>query len=97
MQGTRGSVRNSLICKKSLDDIFMVWDLSLDSLLKFKNALTSFHPSAQVTYNISLEKVNFPDFCKSEDLNFAIDIHVKSTNVRQYVEYSSCHARTASL
>ena len=32
-----------------LDDIFMVWDLSLDSLHSFIDALNSFHPLIKFT------------------------------------------------
>ena len=76
-----------------LDDMFMVWDHSLESLHSFIDALNSFHPSIKFTYSISTKKVNFLDVTvsKSENLDFVTDVYVKSTNVHQYVEYSSCH------
>lgn len=79
-----------------LDDIFMVWDHSLESLHSFIDALNSFHPSIKFTCNISTKKVNFLDVTvsKSENLNFVTDVYVKCTNVHQYVEYSSCHPKS---
>ena len=78
------------------DDIFMVWDQSLESLHTFIDALNSFHPSIKFTCNISTEKVNFLDVTvsKSENFNFVTDLYVKCTNVHQYVEYSSCHPKS---
>ena len=79
-----------------LDDTFMVWDHSLESLHSFIDALNSFHPSIKFTYSISTKKVNFLDVIvsKSENLDFVTDVYVKSTNVHQYVEYSSCHPKS---
>ena len=42
-----------------LDDIFMVWDHSLENLHTFIDALNSFHPLINITCNISTQKVNF--------------------------------------
>ena len=79
-----------------LDDIFMVWDHSIESLHSFIAALNSFHPSIKFTYNIPTKNVNFLDvtISKSENLEFVTNIYVKSTNVHQYVEYSSCHPKS---
>ena len=79
-----------------LDDIFMIWDHSLESLHSFIDALSSFHPSIKFTYSISTKKINFLDVTvsKSENLDFVTDVYVKSTNVHQYVEYSSCHPKS---
>ena len=77
-------------------DIFMVWDHSLESLHSFIDALNSFHPSIKFTYSISTQKVNFLDVTvsKAENLDFVTDVYVKSTNVHQYFEYSSCHPKS---
>ena len=73
----------------------MVWNHSLEILHSFTDALNSFHPSIKFTYTISSEKVNFLDVTvsKSDDLGFVTEVYmyVKSTNIHQYVEYSSCH------
>ena len=79
-----------------LGDIFMVWDHSLESLHSFIDALNSFHPSIKFTYSISTKKINFLDVTvsKSENLDFITDVYLKSKNVHQYVEYSSCHPKS---
>ena len=78
-----------------LDDIFMVWDHSLESLHSFIDALNSFHPSIKFIYSNSTKKVNFLDVTvsKSENLDFVTDVYWNSTNVHQYVDYSSCHPK----
>ena len=72
--------------------IYQVWDHSLESLHCFIDALNSFHPSIKFTCSISTKKVNFLviTVSRSENLDFVTDVYVKSTNVHQYVEYSSC-------
>ena len=79
-----------------LDDIFMVWDHSLESLHSFIDALNSFHPTIKFTYTISSKEVNFLDVTvtKSDNLDFVTEVYVKSTNIHQYVEYSSCHPKS---
>ena len=78
-----------------LDDIFIVWDHSLESLHSFIDALNSFHPTIKFTYTISSKEVNFLDVTvtKSDNLHFITEVYVKSTNIHQYVEYSSCHPK----
>ena len=74
----------------------MLWDHSLESLHSFIEALNSIHSSIKFTYSIFTKKINFLDVTvsKSENLDFVTDVYVKSTNVHQYVEYSSCHPKS---
>ena len=67
----------------------------MGSFHSFIDAFNSFHPSIKFTYNISTKTVNFLDVTvsKSENLEFLTNVYVKSTNVHQYVEYSSCHPK----
>ena len=85
----------SSVWLRFLDDIFMVWDHSLESLHSFIDALDSFHPTIKFTYTISSKEVNFLDVTvtKSDNLDFVTEVYVKSTNIYQYVEYSSCHPK----
>ena len=79
-----------------LDDIFMVWDHSLASLHSFIDAINSFYPAIKFTYTISSKEVNFLDVTvtKSDNLDFVTEVYLKSTNIHQYVEYSSCHPKS---
>ena len=74
----------------------MVWDHSLESLHSFIDALKSFHPTIKFTYTISSKEVNFLDVTvtKSDNLDFVTEVYVKSTNIHQYVEFSSCHPKS---
>ena len=77
-----------------LDNIFMVWDHSLENLHSFIDALNSLSYN-QFTYTISSKAVNFLDVTvtKSDNLDFITEVYVKSKNIHQYVEYSSCHPK----
>ena len=77
-----------------LDDIFMIWTHSLDELHEFIDKINSFHPHIKFTYNISETNVSFLDVNVAIDnhKNLKTSVHVKPTNVHQYV-YSSCHPK----
>lgn len=78
-----------------LDDIFMTWSHSLDDLNIFIDKLNNIHPFIKFTYNISESNVTFLDVDVSIDgtQDIVTNVHVKQTNVHQYVEYSSCHPK----
>ena len=74
-----------------LDDIFMVWTHSLDKLHEFIKCLKNFHPYIKFTYDKSIFFLMWT-FCY-RIITSSTCVHVKSTNIYQYVEYSSCHPR----
>ncbi|XP_053391365.1 uncharacterized protein LOC128554143 [Mercenaria mercenaria] len=78
-----------------LDDIFMLWSHSLDELKKFIELLNTVHPMIKFTYNISESEVSFLDVDVSidDEHNISTNVHVKPTNIHQYVDYSSCHPK----
>ena len=77
-----------------LDDIFMVWTHSIDKLHEFIKCLNNFHPYIKFTYDIFETKVSFLDVDILLQNNYiSTSVHVKSTNIHLYVEYSSCHPR----
>ena len=78
-----------------LDDIFMIWDHSLAELEDFINRLNSFHPTIKFTHTVSNTSVSFLDvnISKNVDSTLSTDIHIKSTDVHQYLHFSSCHPR----
>ena len=79
---------------KFLDDIFMIWTHSLYKLHEFIKCLNNFHPYIKFTYDISETKVSFLDVDVSLQSNqISTSVHVQSTNIHQYGEYSSCHPR----
>jgi Reverse transcriptase (RNA-dependent DNA polymerase)/GIY-YIG catalytic domain len=76
-----------------LDDIFVIWNHSLESLHDFIDRLNNCHNNIKFTYAISKTNVSFLDVdVIKNDLNQIVtDVHVKNTNIHQFVEYSSCH------
>ncbi len=79
-----------------LDDIFMIWNYSLEDLYDFIDCLNKLHPTIKFTFNVSNTKVSFLDVevVKNENNDIATMVHVKNTNIHQYVEYSSCHPKS---
>ena len=47
--------------KRFIDDIFFIWTESKESLEKFLEDLSKFHPNLKFTYENSEEKINFLD------------------------------------
>ena len=78
-----------------LDDIFMIWDHSLAELEDFISRLNSFHPTIKFTHTVSETSVSFLDvnIAKNIDSSLSTEIHIKSTDVHQYLHFSSFHPR----
>ncbi len=83
--------------KRYIDDIFLVWTNSRESLDLFIDMLNNQHPKIRFTSEISPSKVNFLDLCLYKGKRFEsegiLDIrtHIKPTNTQQYVHASSSH------
>lgn len=74
-----------------IDDIFFIWNHTVDHLEQFLNNLNSFS-CLKFTWNYSRETITFLDvdvFIESGQLKSKI--HTKNTNSLQYLNYSSCH------
>ena len=82
-----------LVWLRFLDDIFLIWQYSEKELLDFIEYLNNAHQWIKFTYHYSTEKATFldVDISKNNDGILATSIHVKKTNNRQYIVYSSCH------
>ncbi|XP_053391470.1 uncharacterized protein LOC128554246 [Mercenaria mercenaria] len=78
-----------------LDDIFMIWNHSLEELESFIDDLNKFHPNIKFTTTISESTVSFLDVqvSKNKSLGTDTDIYVKETNTHQYLDYTSCHPK----
>ena len=79
-----------------LDDIFMIWNHSLHELEEFIKDLNELHDTIKFTYTISRDHVSFldVDITKDTNHNLSTTVHVKNTNIHQYLEYTSSHPRT---
>jgi len=79
-----------------LDDIFMIWNYPLEDLYYFIDSLNKLHPTIKFTFNVSKTKISFldVDVIKNENNDITTMVHVKNTNIHQYIEYSSCHPKS---
>ena len=78
-----------------LDDIFMIWDHSLNELHSFIDTINNLHPCIKFTHTISQKSVTFLDVkvSKEESLDICTDVFEKETNIHQYLDYTSCHPK----
>ena len=76
-----------------LDDIFMIWNGSLEDLRSFIDALNSYHSHIKFTHCISTQSVSFLDVSISKGDSGAVitDIFCKPTNMHLYLDFSSSH------
>ena len=76
-----------------LDDIFMIWNDSLEDLNTFIDALNNFHSTIKFTSNISQQFVSFIDvsISKSELDTVVTNIFCKPTNMHLYLDFTSSH------
>ncbi|XP_060579543.1 uncharacterized protein LOC132736432 [Ruditapes philippinarum] len=78
-----------------LDDIFMLWDHSLEELNTFIDKINNVHPSIKFTHTISQQSVSFLDVQVSKGKSYELqtNVYVKETNNHQYLDYTSCHPK----
>ena len=76
-----------LVCWRYIDDVFMVWQHSRESLQQFLGFLNNFHPSIKFTTEYSITKVNFQFFLYRNYIKTGL--YVKAD--RHSPETSSCH------
>jgi hypothetical protein len=85
------------IWRRYIDDIFLVWTDTEDSLRQFIAGLNREHPRIKFTSEISDSEIVFLDLCLYKGERFRnhgildIKTHIKPTNTQQYVHASSCH------
>ncbi|CAJ0966407.1 unnamed protein product [Ranitomeya imitator] len=79
-----------------IDDIFLVWTGTLDSLKSFHVFLNSIFPELQFTMHHNTESVPFLDtmVLKDNEGHLSTDIYCKPTDCNSLLHYTSCHPRT---
>ena len=86
-----------LILTRYIDDIFMIWNDSIDTLNTFLMKLNSFHPSLKFTHTYSHKTINFLDLTIYKGFNFYFtnvldtSTYQKPLNLYQYLHYTSAH------
>jgi hypothetical protein len=75
-----------------IDDLFMLWAHSYDTLQTFISNLNAFHPKINFTVEMSLETVNFLDVTIRRVGNrFETTLYRKPTDYAQYLDFYSEH------
>ena len=83
--------------KRYIDDIFLVWTDTKESLEQFIKSINDLHPRINFTAEFSTDEITFLDLCLYKGERFAkegildIKTHIKPTNTQQYVHASSAH------
>ena len=77
-----------------IDDVFILWTDSDNSLLEFVAYCNSLHDTIKFTHESSTDSINFLDTAVSIENNIIhTDIYSKPTDKHQYLLPSSCHPR----
>ena len=85
-------IKKSWLCWRFIDGIFLIWDRSENELKQFIEKLNEFHPTRKFTCGYSRERVHFLDVQVVLEKNkISTDLHVKETDIYQYLHPSSCH------
>ena len=83
--------------KRYIDDIFLVWTDTKESLEQFINSINGLHERINFTAEFSKTEIMFLDLCLYKGERFAkegildIKTHIKPTNTQQYIHASSAH------
>ena len=86
-----------LVCKRYIDDIFSVWDISREELKQFIEQANNHHPTIKFTAEISETETSFLDTVVYKGNRFVTELvldirtHYKATETFQYTHFSSCH------
>ena len=75
-----------------IDDVFFIWTHGEAELKKFMEGFNNFLPNLKFTYESSKKKIAFLDLNVSlENGSVITDLHTKSTDYHQYLQYGSTH------
>ncbi|CAJ0947156.1 unnamed protein product [Ranitomeya imitator] len=79
-----------------IDDIFLIWTGTTDTLLSFHSYLNSILPELQFTIHHDTHSVPFLDtmVLKDSNGNLSTDIYCKPTDCNSLLLYTSCHPRS---
>ena len=76
-----------------IDDIFLIWEHSEESLKLFLEKINSIHPTIKFTADWSCSSVDFLDVkVIMKDGKIITDLYVKRTDTHQYLDSSLCHS-----
>ena len=83
--------------KRYIDDVFSLWNISIEVINEFIEQANRYHPTIKFTAEISDKETIFLDTCVYKGDRFKgtsiLDVrtHYKPTETFQYTHFSSCH------
>ena len=86
-----------LVWKRFINDIFSLWNISMQEVSNFVNFANTFHPTIKFTCEMSSQRAVFLDteVFKGPRLSthkiLDLQTHFKPTETFQYTHFSSCH------
>ena len=86
--------RNLTLYKRFIDDIFVIWEGSRETLLEFLSAINAKDVRMKITYEISASKISFLDlllFKDSVHSTLQYSTFQKPLNKHLYIPYESFH------
>jgi hypothetical protein len=88
-----GAPFSPLVWLRFIDDVFMIWPHSEESLSVFVTYLNSINSSIQFTYRCSRSSIDFLDILVSKDSDGLVstDLFIKETDTHQFLHNNSCH------
>ncbi|CAJ0937921.1 unnamed protein product [Ranitomeya imitator] len=89
-------LQNVACYHRYIDDIFLIWTGTTDTLLSFHSYLNSILPELQFTIHHNTHSVPFLDtmVLKDSNGNLSTDIYCKPTDCNSLLLYTSCHPRS---
>ena len=83
--------------KRYIDDIFLLWQGTLEELKLFILQINRLHPTIKFTEEISFNSINFLDchIYKSKDGKLHSSVHTKATDRKSYLHSKSYHPRSS--
>ena len=91
------STKKPLVWKRYIDDVFSLWNISIEEINGFIEQANRYHPTIKFTAEISDKETIFLDTCVYKGDRFKdtsiLDVrtHYKPTETFQYTHFSSCH------
>ena len=86
--------KQPLVYLQYIDDIFIIWQHGMESLLLFIDHLNNCSDNRKFTHEVSKEKVNFLDALVKLEGNWLItDLFSKPIDSHTYLVYNSSHSQ----
>ena len=93
----RQNKEKPLVWKRSIDDIFCLWDTNKEDIEIFIEKANAYHPTIKFTAEVSEIETTFLDTTVYKGERFEkeriLDVHThfKPTETFQYTHFNSCH------